>query len=275
MIDLTTYALLRKQITTAASGVSDVRAEGDELVFVLADGHEVRVAIPATEIRDAVVRDDVLVLTLEDDKEVVVDATLTQNGQAADAKATGEAVNQLKGDLADKLPKSPANWEQWTAEEQAAARERIGIPGDWELIENTTITEEITTFYRDKEPDGNPYNFIAMVLRANFGKVPSDVEYGASVYNVRFSYYKLYDYFTNRKISGNASLISYVDCSGKCPNFNSFVSNNTGASLTTARTGFMNTFARDALCQSFTIDDITVTGIFPAGVEFSIWGVRA
>ena len=80
MIDLTTYALLRKQITTAASGVSDVRAEGDDLVFVLADGHEVRVAIPATEIRDAVVRDDVLVLTLADDKEVVVDTTLTQSG---------------------------------------------------------------------------------------------------------------------------------------------------------------------------------------------------
>lgn len=100
MIDLTTYALLRKQITTAASGISDVRAEGDELVFVLADGNEVRVAIPATEIRDAVVRDDVLVLTLEDDKEVVVDTTLTQSGQAADAKVTGDVVSQLKNDLA-------------------------------------------------------------------------------------------------------------------------------------------------------------------------------
>lgn len=92
MIDLTTYALLRKQITSAVSGVSDVRAEGDELVFVLEDGREVRVAIPATEIRDAVVRDDVLVLTLADDKEVVIDATLTKEGQAADAKATGGAL---------------------------------------------------------------------------------------------------------------------------------------------------------------------------------------
>lgn len=103
MIDLTTYALLRKQIATAASGVSDVRAEGDELVFVLADGNEVRVAIPATEIRDAVVRDDVLVLTLEDGKEVVVDATLTKEGQAADAKVTGEAVRQIKDDLVNAI----------------------------------------------------------------------------------------------------------------------------------------------------------------------------
>lgn len=71
MIDLTTYALLRKQITSVASGVSDVRAEGDELVFVLTDGREARVAIPATGIRDAVVRDGALVLTLADDQEFV------------------------------------------------------------------------------------------------------------------------------------------------------------------------------------------------------------
>lgn len=106
MIDLTTYALLRKQIATAASGISDVRAEGDELVFVLVDGHEVRVAIPATEIRDAVVRDDMLVLTLEDDKEVVVDATLTQSGQAADAKATGDAIGRIKDDMTAKADKA-------------------------------------------------------------------------------------------------------------------------------------------------------------------------
>ena len=46
MLDIITYALLRKQITSAVSGVSDVRAEGDELVFVLEDGREVRVAVP-------------------------------------------------------------------------------------------------------------------------------------------------------------------------------------------------------------------------------------
>ena len=71
MLDIITYALLRKQITTAASGVSDVRAEGDELVFVLADGREVKVAVPAIGIRDAHVRDDALVLTLADGQEFV------------------------------------------------------------------------------------------------------------------------------------------------------------------------------------------------------------
>lgn len=36
-------------------------------------------------------------------------------------------VSQLKEDLADKLPKSPLDWEQWTSEEQAAAQERMGL----------------------------------------------------------------------------------------------------------------------------------------------------
>lgn len=37
-------------------------------------------------------------------------------------------------DLADKLPKSPADWEQWTAEEQAAARERIAVDVAWQCV---------------------------------------------------------------------------------------------------------------------------------------------
>lgn len=58
---------------------------------------------------------------------VALDTTLTHEGEAADAKATGDAVGQLKEDLSNKLPKSPTNWEAWTTEEQTAAQERLGI----------------------------------------------------------------------------------------------------------------------------------------------------
>ena len=145
MIDLTTYALLRKQITTAASGISDVLAEGDELVFVLADGHEVRVAIPATEIRDAVVRDDVLVLTLEDNKEVVVDTTLTQSGQAADAKVTGDAVRKLKDEKVDK----PS-----TTDDGKIARAKAGKV-EWVDVGQPTDaqTESAVAKWLDKHPE--------------------------------------------------------------------------------------------------------------------------
>lgn len=65
MLDVITYALLRKQIASAASGI---RSEGNELVFVLADGREVRVT---AGVQGAEVRDSALVLTLADGQELI------------------------------------------------------------------------------------------------------------------------------------------------------------------------------------------------------------
>lgn len=52
----------------------------------------------------------------------------------SDATVTAENIQSALGytpadsaDLDNKLPKSPADWEAWTAEEQAAAQERLGI----------------------------------------------------------------------------------------------------------------------------------------------------
>lgn len=53
----------------------------------------------------------------------------------------------------------------WTAEEQAAARERIGIPGDYELIEKIITTEETNGIERSVEPDGTPYSFISVFIK--------------------------------------------------------------------------------------------------------------
>lgn len=75
-------------------------------------------------------------------------------------------VDRLKSDLSDKLPKSPANWEPWTAEEQAAALDRMGIDKPFELIETFTIdTDGVGKVTRDVTPDGAPYNFESMMVR--------------------------------------------------------------------------------------------------------------
>lgn len=71
MLDVITYALLRKQIASAASGISDVRTEGSDLIFVLSDGREVRVKVPTAGVQGAEVRDGALVLTLADGQELV------------------------------------------------------------------------------------------------------------------------------------------------------------------------------------------------------------
>ena len=68
-------------------------------------------------------------------------------------------VNQIKSDLSNKLPKSPANWEQWTIEEQAAARERIGVSCDFELIETINVTESINKIERFTDLNGEDYYF--------------------------------------------------------------------------------------------------------------------
>lgn len=47
---------------------------------------------------------------------------------------------------------------EWTAEEQAMARARMGI-GDYELIEEIVIEESIAEFVRNTEPDGTTYDF--------------------------------------------------------------------------------------------------------------------
>ena len=64
-------------------------------------------------------------------------------------EGVSDKIGELKSDLANKLPKSPANWEAWTVEEQATARERIGIAGNYELIHDETITEDITQYTID------------------------------------------------------------------------------------------------------------------------------
>lgn len=56
----------------------------------------------------------------------------------------------------------------WTSAEQKAARIRMGADGDYVLIEKTVLTEEIVQFNRTQEPDGTPYNLIALKVIVKF-----------------------------------------------------------------------------------------------------------
>ena len=62
---------------------------------------------------------------------------------------------------------------EWTAEEQAAARYRLGLTGDYELIEQITITEDNASIVRDTEPDGTPYHF-RMIAIVGISPIMSD-----------------------------------------------------------------------------------------------------
>lgn len=77
-----------------------------------------------------------------------------------------QKTNQLKEELSNKLPKSPANWGPWTSEEQSLAREMLGVDkalGAWEDIVNTTIEEGVSTITVDKDADGNPFSLSQII----------------------------------------------------------------------------------------------------------------
>ena len=289
MIDLTTYALLRKQITTAASGVSDVRAEGDELVFVLADGHEVRVAIPATEIRDAVVRDDVLVLTLEDDKEIIVDATLTQSGQAADAKVTGDALalkltEPSTGLAVGKyfriaaidesghavleavdLPSAPVQDVQVNGVSVVAdGVANVGIDKPYELIEEITMEEE-AKIIRENEPNGTNYNFKSFLI---IGETPviSVKKYIVILINAKWAVSFTLDLNSKRYFAAKI----YVE-GGRM-----FSSSTYGASsdaISSMHTRNRNSFGLYAMNTINKFE--TSENHFPIGTKIKLYGVRA
>lgn len=66
---------------------------------------------------------------------------------SAEQTAREQADASLQQDISGKLPKSPANWEAWTSEEQAAAREKISALADayYDLVYADTLSFDVET----------------------------------------------------------------------------------------------------------------------------------
>ena len=52
----------------------------------------------------------------------------------------------------------------WTADEQKAARDRMGVSGEFELIEEITLSEDVMNVAREAFPDGTPYNLRSLII---------------------------------------------------------------------------------------------------------------
>lgn len=70
----------------------------------------------------------------------------------------------------------------WTAAEQKAARGRMGIPGNFELIEEITITEAVASFARESAPDGTPYSLAGFLCVITSPGVASAIALSQVVY---------------------------------------------------------------------------------------------
>lgn len=188
-------------------------------------------------------------------------------------EALSADISELKGDLANKLPKSPANWGPWTAEEQAAALDRMGIDKPFELIETIKIdTDDIGIIKRDVEPDGTPYNFESMMVRVtSFGTNMSGLLrciYAHLTDESKFDFE--YSWISNSMVFND----SYLLCEKR-----------NGLWITSNILSHTNGIARGYYAQPrfLNIDKKTITGVniyfyesnFIVGTEIKIYGVRA
>lgn len=182
-------------------------------------------------------------------------------------------VNHIKDDLANKLPKSPAEWGPWTAEEQAAARDRMGIDNPFELIETFTIdTDDVSKVTRDVTPDGTPYSFESMMVEiTSFGTNMSGLI--RTVYAHRTDEHKF-----NSNYTAIFSSAAFNDTFLFCEKRNGiWIASNILSHTNGVARGY---YAQPDLNNT---DKNTITGVslyfsssnFIVGTEIKIYGVRA
>ena len=104
-MDLITYAILNKKIKTAATGISDIYKDGDEIVFVMADGSEFRIADETKDIIDVDIDDDRYIVityvdgsTTKSDEPIPYPLTMTGSTQTVDG-ISGLVPTPTKGDI--------------------------------------------------------------------------------------------------------------------------------------------------------------------------------
>ena len=117
---------------------------------------------------------------------ILIENGIPKIAYAADAEIS-ERTGQRKPivsanlDYAVKAAMCDGKGAAWTSAEQKAARERMGADGDYVLIESLSLTEAVTMFERNSEPDGTPYNLTALKVIVKFipGQAPgSFIFYG-------------------------------------------------------------------------------------------------
>lgn len=157
-----------------------------------------------------------------DGKDAVVDATLTQSGQAADAKVTGDAFGQLKDEKADKKD-IPAPYTLPTASADVKGGVKVGeglqMDGDvlgvkpeakYELIETIQLEGDMV-INRTQEPDGTPYNFTDLLVEYELsGNSTTTGHIYTSLYSDE---YVVCSYGTGNAIAVGAKRFAAVGCS--------------------------------------------------------------
>ena len=171
-------------------------------------------------------------------------------------------VIQIKNDLSNKLPKSPSDWESWTAEEQAAARERIGIPGDYELIDTITIEEDSVLDFTFPYPCKN------VLIMGKVNKFASKTSYGNFRVNRNVNYPAPFDGIPNTYTTNTEWSVEIM-------------TNESYITIINTRSDNMYLCGAQKSVRYFTkqsiqsISSLQSTNEFLAGTKLIVYGVRA
>lgn len=195
-----------------------------------------------------------------------------QQAQAREniAAAGVARVEAVETALAGKLDNAPNTWPAWTDVEQAAARARMGI-GNYELIEEITLTEDVKSVFRTAEPNGESYKFksIYFVL-----EIPAGVSHANTWWFIKNGSNILA--YPNRGIIDRTS-VSYYQCGAireKGLITGWFDSVN---SVSVKEGGVTQIYKNPSIFTDLPITDIEIraSDTFVSGEIFRIFGVRA
>lgn len=166
----------------------------------------------------------------------------------------------------------------WTAVEQKAARERMGIPGEFELIEELTLSEDVMNVSRDAFTDGTPYDLRSLIIVVDTNNVKNRqlasgwVRLNAKLDPSEWIYISPGDFvkediplsFFVYRVLSDGSVDSYFD--------------NVSDISATGNTQYRNYIPRNVIRFGLHIRDFllySTTAAIPANTKISIYGVRA
>lgn len=193
-------------------------------------------------------------------------AQARENIAAADV-ARVEAVDTA---LAGKLDNAPDTWPVWTADEQAAARERMGI-GNYELLEESVLEETVTYLSRNRDNDGNAYCLDAIMVHI---VTEPDESNGAGRCAVYTDDGYVCDYYLGKfnDTQGSISTVKVYPLNGCWDSVARNAINNNQS--TSGYANIMNGYIKPILKTRY-IRSFYIAGKITAGSKLIVYGVRA
>lgn len=155
----------------------------------------------------------------------------------------------------------------WTSAEQAAARDRMGIPGDYELIEEIAISEAVKSFIRESTPDGTPYSLAGFFCVITSPGVDNAIALSQKIFAGETS---LYNYGVRSVDTAvNAKSVLFASVNNKILHAEQYP---VGTGYEVAN---VVRLAKKFVPDGSPITKVTFSGNIPVNTKISIYGVRA